>query len=205
MEKATFVKDFSLQVRYFSQEALGSFTHDSFFSTYSKRTVLGELSEATLPELFEQIKSHDIVNGIFDIEFDFGDDSAVLALLDDTLLTGYACTAYAQLFEQVIEPTYGKGNVFAVIHGGTGTDDMVVSPIMQLIIVADDTAIWNKDKDEWTSEFKAFLQPLQQGIVDFVGVTYPNYVTSNTQWVELMTFDHSIQTTPLIDSKPVGQ
>lgn len=199
MKKETFAKDFSLQLKYMDVSALEGFTNDAFFKPFSKQTVLSSTGDLMIPELFEKMKNHSIVHGIFDVELNFGEDREVLARIDDTLLIAYTYTAYTKVFESVIEPYLGEGKVFAVIHGGEDESGIVAKPFMQLIILADDLSVWDPATNEWTTEFTEWLKPLQQGLVDYLYLTYPEYITGTNEWVKLKTFDHQLSTLPLVD------
>lgn len=180
-----------------------SLTQDEFILPFEKQKVMGDIPSGTIDELFEHVQQHSIVNGVFDVVLDFGDDESLLFRIDDELFTAYVYTAYKQLFEQVLEPIVGKGKVFGVIHGGKSPDGEQTAPFLQIIILTDDMTVWNTRKETWTDEFVYFLNPIKQGIVDFMYVTYPHYVTQeNKQWIEFHLWDMNINAIPLKEAPP---
>lgn len=203
MKKETFAKDFSLRLKAMGYKTVDSFAEGEFFKPFTKRTVLSEDHQMTVSELHDVIQGQNIINGLFDVELDFGEDQAVVAHIDDALLSAYQYTAYLKLFEEVVESYVGKGNVYGVIYGGEDEDGVVIKPFLQLIFLTEDHDVWNNQNKEWTEQFRNWLRPLQQGIVDFMGVTYPEYVSNPNGWVTLNTWEHQLVALPLVDESQV--
>lgn len=199
MKKETFAKDFSLRLKAMDSKTVDTFTEDEFFKPFTQRAVLGDNPLMMVSELHESIQGQNIINGIFDVELDFGEDRDILSRIDDSLLTAYVYTAYSKLFEEVIEPYVGKGNVYGVIYGGADENGVVTKPFLQLIFLTENNVVWDSEQNEWTESFTTWLQPLQQGIVDFMGVTYPEYVTNNEGWITMNTWEHQLNALPLVD------
>lgn len=205
MRKDRFASNFSLRMAPIKKEDVRTLKQDELIMPFEKRTVLGDLASGTVDELYHISQQHSIVNGVFDVVLDFGEDESLLFRIDDELFTAYVYTAYEKLFYEVIEPIIGKGEVFAVIHGGESPEGDMTAPFMQLIIFTDSMSVWNKNKNTWTDVFNEFLKPVQQGIVDFMYVTYPNYVTStDTHWIKYRLWDMEINAIPLKESDIKG-
>lgn len=198
IDKTKFATDFTLKMKEIPIES----TEDEFFQGTQQNTVLGSgLTTYTLKALHGVIRDYSIVSGVLDITFDFGDTVEQMLWMDDTLRDAYAYTAYYKLFYEVLEPAMGKGTLYGVIYDGQ-TEGHATQPYMQISLVLEEgQETWDDALNEWSNAFKTYIEPLQQGIVDFTHVTYPEYVSEKDQWVELMSWSRDFRVLPLVDIK----
>lgn len=198
MNPSPFASRFALILSELTPEAMHAFTAEDFFLRSPKQqVVLGDVDEPVLSAVFDRIKDHRIANATFDVELDFGQDPLVLNVLDPELIVAYTYTAYAKLFTDVLEPMIGKGNVFAVIHGGPDMNGMLMQPFMQLLIVSDERKVQLEDMS-LDPVFDDWFSPIKSAIAHFMMETYPAYVSDTDEWVELSTFEHTIRAMPLV-------